>query len=92
MLAVVGHDLHIINSKNRVFVKLRRAWLAAILFLEALARQGLARTTVKGYRSGASALTKALRGARTLPSAFDEKLRPIRVRYARADEKAGAER
>ena len=49
----------------------------ASAFLEALARQGLARTTVKGYRSGASALTKALRGARTLPPAFDESYDPF---------------
>ena len=50
----------------------------ATAFLEALAQQGLARPTVKGYRSGASALTKALRGARTLPPAFDTTHDPFR--------------
>jgi len=36
-------------------------------FIASLERRGLARSTVQGYRSGASALTKALRAMRTLP-------------------------
>lgn len=50
----------------------------ATAFLAALALQGLARTTVKGYRSGASALTQALRGAKSSPPAFDETYNPFR--------------
>lgn len=50
----------------------------ASAFLEALAQQGLARTTVRGYRSGASALTRALRAARTSPPTFDETYDPFR--------------
>ncbi len=49
----------------------------ATAFLDALAQQGLARATVKGYRSGASALTKVLRGARTLPPTLDETYDPF---------------
>jgi hypothetical protein len=39
VLAVVRHGLHIVNSEDGIFVELRRAWLAAMLFLEALARK-----------------------------------------------------
>jgi hypothetical protein len=39
VLAVIRHDLHVIDSKDGVFVELRRAWLATVLFLEALARK-----------------------------------------------------
>lgn len=47
-------------------------------FLAFLAQQGLARTTIRGYRSGASALTQALRGARTLPAVFNPDYDPFR--------------
>ena len=39
VLAVVRHGLDIVDSEDRVFVELRRAWLAAVLFLEALSRK-----------------------------------------------------
>jgi hypothetical protein len=39
VLAVVRHGLHIVNSEDGIFVELCRAWLAAMLFLEALARK-----------------------------------------------------
>ena len=40
-------------------------------YLRWLESRGLARSTIRGYRSGAQALTKALRGMRTLPIKFD---------------------
>lgn len=50
----------------------------ALAFLDCLAERGLAKTTIRGYRSGASALTKALRGARTLPASFDVQYAPFK--------------
>ena len=46
-------------------------------FISSLERRGLARFTVRGYRSGASALTKALRAMRTLPVKFDPDYDPF---------------
>ena len=40
-------------------------------YLHWLESRSLARSTIRGYRSGAQALTKALRGMRTLPIKFD---------------------
>ena len=39
-------------------------------YLNYLETQGLARSTIRGYRNGARALTKALRGTQTLPIKF----------------------
>lgn len=47
-------------------------------FMADLEAQALARTTVKGYRHGASALTKALRAVRTLPPSFDGDYDPFK--------------
>lgn len=46
-------------------------------FISSLERRGLARSTIRGYRSGASALTKALRAMRTLPVKFDPDYHPF---------------
>ena len=46
-------------------------------FGAALGAKGLARATVRGYRAGASAITKALRAARTLLPSFDERYNPF---------------
>ena len=46
-------------------------------FLNYLERQGLARSTVKGYRTGAAALTSALRACKTWPVAFDQSYAPF---------------
>lgn len=46
-------------------------------FVAALGAKGLARATVRGYRAGASAITKALRAAKTLPPSFDERYNPF---------------
>ena len=53
-------------------------------FLAVSEAQGLARTTVRGYRHGASALTKALRAARTLPASFDKRYDPNPRRRSRS--------
>lgn len=51
-----------------------------------LEAQGLARSTICGYRCGARALTKALRGARSLPVRFDAKYDPfVSVRLLRVE-------
>ena len=46
-------------------------------YLGWLEAQGLARSTIQGYRSGAQALTKALQGMRTLPIKFDASYDPF---------------
>lgn len=46
-------------------------------YLRWLESQGLARSTIRGYRCGARALTKALRGMRSLPVRFDAKYDPF---------------
>ena len=46
-------------------------------YLHWLEIQGLACSTIRGYRSGARALTKALRGTRTLPIKFDARYDPF---------------
>jgi integrase len=46
-------------------------------FITSLERRGLARSTIQGYRVGASALTKALRAMRTLPVKFDPSYDPF---------------
>ena len=56
-------------------------------FLSSLERRGLARTTVKGYRSGADALTKALRGARTIPLKEDPTYTPFDGIYPRLEKR-----
>ena len=46
-------------------------------YLRWLEAQGLARSTVRGYRSGAKALTRALRGTQTLPIKLDAEYDPF---------------
>ena len=46
-------------------------------YLRWLETQGLARSTMRGYRCGARALTKALHGARSLPVRFDPSYDPF---------------
>lgn len=46
-------------------------------YIASLERRGLARSTIRGYRSGASALTKALNAMRTLPVKFDPHYDPF---------------
>ncbi len=47
-------------------------------FLDWLETQGLARATTKGYRSGAVALTSALRACREHPVVFDPAYSPFK--------------
>ena len=46
-------------------------------YLRWLETRGLARSTMRGYRCGARALTKALRGGRSLPVRFDPSYDPF---------------
>jgi hypothetical protein len=46
-------------------------------YIASLEKRGLARATVRGYRSGASALTKALHAMRTLPIRYDSDYDPF---------------
>ena len=46
-------------------------------YLSYLETQGLVRSTIRGYRSGARALTKALRGMRALPVKFEAAYDPF---------------
>ena len=47
-------------------------------FLDYLEGQGLARSTIRGYRTGAAALTYALRACKVWPVAFDAHYAPFR--------------